>query len=97
MNDPFNYFNLSDFKKWINNHHDEKNYEDEFIGCHVRARPGIENLDEKIQIEYGDDSEILRQFLKVGGTVLERDGNKFLVDVDAGSFVCHKRFLKKTN
>lgn len=97
MSDPFNSFNLSDFKKWINNHHDTKKSEDEFIGCHVKIRPSVENFDEKIQIEYGDESEILKQFLESGGKVLERDGNRLMVDVDAGSFVCHKRFLKKTN
>lgn len=97
MSDPFNSFNLSDFKKWINGHHDAKKSEEELIGCHVKARPGVENLDEKIQVEYGDESEILKQFFESGGTVLERDGNKLLVDVDAGSFVCHKRFLKVTS
>lgn len=39
MSDPFNSFNLSDFKKWINDHHDAKKSEDEIIGSHVKARP----------------------------------------------------------
>lgn len=97
MSNPFNSFNLSDFKKWINDHAGENSDNASLVGKKVRAREGIENLEEKISIEFGDEKDIMEQFLSKGGTISEQDGNKFLIEVDSGSFVCHKRFLKKNS
>ena len=96
MSNPFNSFNLSDFKKWISNHKDDSEKNSSLVGSSVRAKDSIENFEEKITIEFGEEKEIVEQFLKSGGTISEQDGNRFLVEVEAGSFVCHRRFLKKS-
>ncbi len=97
MQNPFNFFNLSDFKKWVKNQSENESNGDSVVGKKIKAKSDIENFDEKISIEIGDEKEIVEQFLKYGGTIVEQEGNKFLIEVDAGSFVCHKRFLKKPN
>ena len=97
MQNPFNFFNLSDFKKWVNNHSEEDNKKSSMVGMKVKAKNNIENFEEKIEIEMGDELEVVKEFIKNGGVVSEQEGNKFLIDVESGSFVCHKRFIKKIN
>ena len=97
MHNPFNFFNLSDFKKWVTTHSENENENNSIIGKKIKAKSGIENFDEKISLEMGDEYDVVKQFLEFGGIVTEQDGNKFLIEVDAGSFVCHKRFLKRVN
>ena len=48
-------------------------------------------------MESGDSDTVLEEFLKSGGIIVEQDGNKYLIEVESGSFICHKRFLKKIN
>lgn len=97
MNNPFNFFNLSDFKKWVENHNEKEKEDKTFVGTKVKQKGSIENFNEKIQVEYGDETEIIGEFEKNGGVVIEQDGNKMLVDVSCGTFVCHKRFLRKSS
>lgn len=95
MSNPFNYFNLSDFKKWIENQSIDESQKNSSIGKIVRAKNNIENFEEKIEIEVGDENEIVQEFLKKGGKVTEQDKNRLMIEVSSGSFICHKRFLKK--
>lgn len=95
MNNPFNFFNLSDFKKWMNKHSEEESKNNSFVGKHIKARSNVENLEEKVQIEFGDDEDVIKEFLESGGKITEQDGNKFMIEVSCGSFICHRRFLKK--
>ena len=95
MQNPFNFFNLSDFKKWMNNHSEKENENKSFVGKTIKARTNVENFEEKIQIEFGDESEIVKEFLENGGKITEQEGNKFMIEVTSGSFICHRRFLKK--
>ena len=43
------------------------------------------------------EKEIIEDFSKNGGKAVEQDGNKLMIEVSSGSFICHKRFLKKFN
>ena len=97
MNNPFNFFNLSDFKKWIKNHDDNNQEKESFIGKRIKPKSNIENFEEKIQVEIGDEKEIVEDFGKIGGKIIEQDVNKFMIEVKSGNFICHKRFLKKIN
>lgn len=97
MQNPFSFFNLSDFKKWVKNHSEEENNNASLLGKKIKARSNIENLEEKITMESGDSDMVLEEFLKSGGIIVEQDGNKYLIEVESGSFICHKRFLKKIN
>lgn len=97
MSNPFNAFNLSEFKRWIKNHADNLDTNSSMVGLSVRAKDSsVENFDEKISVEFGDEGEIVKQFLESGGTISEQDGNRFMIEVEGGSFVCHRRFLKRS-
>jgi len=97
MQNPFSFFNLSDFKKWVKNHSEEEDKNLSCLGKKIKAKNNIENFEEKITMESGDSDMVLNEFLKSGGIIVEQDGNKYLIEVESGSFICHKRFLKKIN
>jgi len=93
--DPFGPFNLSDFKKWMQNQHDAKNQSK--IGLEVESKIQIKKLASKVEIQEGDTVNVLKEFKKSGGFIKEVNGENFLIENSAGSFLVCKTYIKKKN
>ena len=93
--DPFGSFNLSDFKKWIKNHSDNKEKES-VIGTKVESKISLANLLQRIQTDE-IEQEIAEDFKENGGTIMETHGHEFLIEVNSGSFIIHRMYVKKSS
>jgi hypothetical protein len=71
--------------------HDET---EELVGKFVKARAPENKLLEKIECDSDDPLSIIEEFLRDGGTVLEVQGRKFLIEVDSGSFLLPRFCVK---
>lgn len=92
--DPFGFFDLSDFKNWMNQQKDTRP-KIEIIGLHVESRANLKRLLSKIEICEGEIDEVAKDFKENGGIISEADGHKFLIDVDSGSFIIHRMHVKR--
>lgn len=95
--DLFNLFNLNDFKKWI---HDQQDDDDSpskpnLVGVHVESKVNVKKLISRIDVQEGEEVEIAKEFKQNGGTISEVDGVNLLIEVDSGSFIIHKMYVKR--
>lgn len=91
----FRSFNLSDFKKWMDNQHDAKSKPD-MIGLAVESKVNLKKLVSRIEVQDDEDiEEVAKEFKKNGGTIVDVDGHNVLVEVDSGSFTIHRMYVKK--
>lgn len=98
MSDHEPSFSLNDFKKWMSKQHDKPSKERNLIGLHVESKLGLRRL--RTKIESTDDDydidEMAKDFKRRGGIITDADSsNNLTVEVDSGSFVIHKIFVKK--
>lgn len=92
-------FTLDDFKNWMNRQMDQpssKCRRHELIGQQVESRISLKKLTAKIKSDEGDISEMAQDFRDYGGLVLEVHNNTATIEVDSGSFLIHKGYLKKS-
>lgn len=82
---------VSDFFNIGLDRHDESC---ELIGKFVKARAPKSKLIEKIECDTDDPHSIIDEFLREGGTILEVHNRKFLIEVDSGSFLLPRFFVK---
>ena len=98
MDKQWNDFNFNDFRKWVNSQKDEspiKKHEDKLqAGALVESKVSAKKIMVRMDIQEGDEEEIAKEFKQKGGTISEIDGNDILIDVDSGSFIIHKAYIK---
>jgi hypothetical protein len=92
-------FSLNDFKKWMTSQKQvtpEERRKYELAGVRVESKLGLKRLPSKMSTEDGDLLELAREFRRFGGTILESDeDNNVLVEVDSGSFLIPRIFVRK--
>lgn len=91
--DPFGPFNLSDFKKWMQNQQDAK--DKNLIGLEVESKIPIKKLISRIEVQNGDPEMVIKEFKKHGGRIFDVDGQDFLIETKKGTFITHKMYIKK--
>jgi hypothetical protein len=97
QDDLFNLFNLNDFKKWMHNQHDAEESHPDIVGLHIETKVSVKKLVSRMEVVDGDDEELAKEFKHNGGVISEVDGHKLLVEVDSGSFIIHKMYVKKSS
>jgi len=95
--DMFNLFNLNDFKKWIHTQQDEGPSRPHMIGVKVESKVNLKKLISRMDAQDGIEEELAKDFKKNGGVVSEVDGSNILIEVDSGSFIIHKMYIKRNN
>lgn len=93
QDDPFGIFNLADFKKWIKKQENVPN--NSIIGLTVESKINKKRLSSEIEVQDGETKDIIKDFYENGGTVTDVDGNIFLIEVDSGTFLIDKTFVRK--
>ena len=88
-------FSLNDFKKWMANQNEDKT--PDIIGMTVESRISIKKLIDKIEPESGDLYEVAKDFKRHGGCVAEMDGSSLLIEVNAGSFIISRLFVRQVH
>ena len=94
--DPFGPFNLSDFKKWMEHQQDAK-AKPNMVGLQVESKVTLKKLLSRIEVQDGEIEEIAKEFKKNGGTISEVDGHNVLIEVDSGTFIVHRMYVKRTD
>jgi translation initiation factor 1 (eIF-1/SUI1) len=92
--DPFGPFNLSHFKKWMNNQHDAKS-KPNMIGMQVESKIAFKKLISRIESEDDNIEEMAKDFKKNGGVITDVDGHTVMIEVDSGKFNIHRMYIKK--
>lgn len=94
--DPFNpaSFSLSDFKKWMENQQKEESPKKDLVGLEVESKVGVRKLVSRMETD-DDVEELAEDFKKNGGVISEVDGNRLMVEVESGTFIIHRMYVKK--
>jgi hypothetical protein len=71
-----------------------KDKEDEFVGLSVESKISVHRLAEKIEPREGSLHILARDFRRDGGIVREVSGHSFLIEVNSGSFVIPRNFVR---
>jgi len=87
-------FSLNDFKKWMDSQSDDSMRKHQ-IGTMVESKISLKKLLDRIEPEDGELMELARDFKRNGGTLVQMDGQAFLVEVDSGRFVISRLFVKR--
>jgi hypothetical protein len=87
-------FSLNDFKKWMENQNTEEKTND-IVGMSVESKISMKKLLEKIEPESGDLYEVAKDFRRQGGRVAEMDGSSLLIEVNSGSFIISRLFVRR--
>ncbi len=94
--DVFNLFYLNDFKKWIHKQKDESPSRPHMIGVQVESKVNLKKLVSRMDVQEGEEEELAKDFKQNGGIISEVDGSNILVEVDSGSFIIHKMYIKRS-
>lgn len=92
--DKFGQFNLADFKKWMEGQ-DESPYKKNFVGVFVESKIHLKKLMHRMDVQEGELEKIAEDFQENGGIINEVDGHHFLINVDSGSFIIHRMYVKR--
>lgn len=86
------------FKKWMNENEVKRiglQKETDDGGFWVEPRVSTRKIMSRIDIEDGDAFDVAEDFRDNGGKVMQMDGDLFLIEVDAGSFMVPRRYCRK--
>lgn len=91
-------FSFSDFKKWISEQKDKpKKVTEDIVGSKIESKVSLNRLVKKIEENEGDKEELATDFSNNGGIVVDEDADhNLLVEVDSGSFLIPRFFVKKS-
>jgi len=89
----FTEFNLSDFKKWMNNQK-ENSEKPNLVGTNVESKVSLKKLIDHMKTEHSHE-EIAQDFIDNGGLISAVKGHKFLIEVEAGDFLLHRMYVKR--
>jgi hypothetical protein len=94
MSSQNEYFNIDNFKKWMNNHPASGDDETkDMVGTEVQARFSARKTIKNITMENGKAGKVIREFMSGGGSVKAVDGNEYIIEVESGSFLINKKFV----
>lgn len=92
-------FSLDDFKKWIaeqdRKRSNKRVVHNSLVGTLVESRISPKRLKDRMMIEEGDSKELIRDFIKDGGIVLEVNDKDLLIQVDSGTFYLSRKYITK--
>ena len=88
---------LHDFKKWMSDQDndgciteffniekiDAENPYEKYIGCEVKSKVSESKLYDKVETD-GDQDELIYEFKKSGGTIVETEGKMLTVETESG-------------
>lgn len=89
-------FNLSHFKKWVNNQNDHES-KSNLIGVQVESKITLKKLVSRMETQEGEIEEVAKEFKDSGGTITEVNGHNLLIEVKSGNFLIHRMHVKKLN
>jgi len=91
---------LDDFKKWMEEQEQTVPPEAEEAlantGYDVQSKIPLKRLRTRIEIEEGDEQEICADFLENGGTVIDTDNKRLMIEVSCGSFSIHRMYVERS-
>lgn len=91
--DPFNLFDVNEFKKWMKNSHKEEN---SLVGMNVESKVSVKKL--LCVSEFYDEEnkkKIAHDFSSNGGIILEEnDGKTLKIETKKGIIEIHKMYTK---
>ena len=93
MSSQNEYFNIDNFKKWMNNHPQSEQETGSVVGVEVQARFGAKKTMRNMTVESGKVGRVIREFMSSGGTIKSVDENYYLVEVASGSFTINKKMV----
>lgn len=85
-------FSLNDFKKWMDGQNDDRK---ESIGTKVESKINLKKLVDRIEPAEGEITQLAKDFKRNGGTIAQMDGQAFLIEVNSGSFVISRLYVRK--
>lgn len=87
-------FSLSDFKKWMESQQKEEAPKPNLVGATVESKVGVRKLVSRMDSD-DDLEELAKDFKKNGGVISEVDGHKLMIEVDSGTFIIHRMYVKR--
>jgi hypothetical protein len=93
-NDPFGPFDFGNFKKWMKKQPDVSS-KSNMVGFQVESKVTFKKLLSRIDTQDGILEDVAKTFKKSGGIIKEVDGNNVLIEVDSGSFIIHRMYIKR--
>jgi hypothetical protein len=93
-----NKFSPDNFKKWVQEHKDQ--FEPKLlkksmvIGTLVESKIGMKKLINNVTVQSGTSKQIIKDFLRYGGTIEEVKGSEVLIKVDNGSFLISEELIR---
>jgi hypothetical protein len=91
----FGQFNLADFKKWMESQQEQSPYRKNFVGVFVESKIHLKKLSHRMDVQEGELEKVAKDFKENGGVINEVDGHHFLINVDSGSFLIHRMYVKR--
>jgi hypothetical protein len=93
MKDPFEIFNLNNFKKWVNESK-ENEFENKFVGFQVESKISTKKLLDVCEVVEGNSKKVIKEFHSSGGTVIAENNNMLLIENKKGKFELHKMYIR---
>ena len=86
-------FSLQDFKEFLSKDEDMKKFfeispssDDDISGVEAMPKVSKKKILENIEVETGDVDEVVEEFMKNGGSIVESEGKKYLITTESGDF-----------
>ena len=97
-------FSIDGFKQWISENGGLESVEpfkfqepkDKHIGQFVEAKTSTKKIAARMEAVEGEAKDLIMDFANDGGTILEVEDDKFLIEVDSGKFYLPRHCVKKT-
>ena len=96
-------FSLDDFKKWMRNHNEDESAQthaepkqSSLIGTVVESKIDEDRIQAKMKNPDGHPEDLSLEFFENGGVISDVDGKHFLIEVDSGSFLIHRAFVRRS-
>lgn len=89
-------FSINDFRKWIENSESEE--VSKYIGEEVYCKSSPKKNYFKIEVQEGDEEIVIKEFSRNGGTIIDDDGDLFLLEITSvGTLLIPKNLVKIKN
>lgn len=90
---------LDDFKKWMKENPTDapliERPKNPLIGIQVESKIPLKRLAAKILDQNGNLEEIVSDFSKNGGTIIETEDKRFCIEVKSGTFYIHRAYVAR--
>lgn len=101
MNNRQPNFSLDDFKRWMRKHDSEEENSTEqrqsnLVGLRVESKIEEDRIQAKMKEAEGYPEDLAFEFFENGGVIANVDGKYFLIEVDAGTFLIHRAYVRRS-